>query len=86
MNRILASALTLLATTGVALAHDTGSQHQEEPLLPAVVAPTVFLAGVLVLVTAVVLDHREMLSRRQADAGVAVGAIGVVAGVGLLFL
>jgi hypothetical protein len=86
MKRLLASALLFLSTTGVALAHDTGTPHQEDPLLPSIVAPTVFLAGALVLVTAVVLDHREMLSRRQATAGVAVGAVGVVAGIGLLFL
>lgn len=86
MKRPLASALAFLATTGVALAHDTGTAHQEDPLLPSVVAPTVFLAGALVLVTAVFLDHREMVSRRQADAAVGLGAVGVLAGIGLLFL
>jgi uncharacterized membrane protein len=85
MRRLLASALAYLATTGVALAHETGTVH-EEPLLPSVVAPTVFLGGVLVLVTAVVLDHREMLGARETNAGVAVGVVGILAGIGLLFL
>lgn len=85
MKRVTSLLASVVVLTGTALAHNTGSPHQEEqglPLLP----PTVFLAGVLVLGTAVLLDAREMLPRRQANLGVAVGALGIVAGIGLLFL
>jgi hypothetical protein len=86
MNRLAEVGLTALLTTGVALAHRTGTTHQEQPLLPEILAPTLFLAGASVLVTAAVLDHREMLARRQANLGVGLGAVGVLAGIALLFL
>lgn len=82
MKRALAVVASLLLAVGPTLAHTTGTEHQETPsLLP----PTVFLAGVLVLGTAVVLDHYEELTRRQANAGVGVGVVGVLAGIALLF-
>lgn len=83
MRRVLAPLVAALCVTGNVLAHDTGTNHQETPSL---VPPTVFLAGVLVLGTAVLLDSRDALPGRQADAGVAVGALGILAGIALLFL
>lgn len=86
MRRVAGSLATLLGvllTAGTALAHDTGTDHQETPSL---VPPTVFLAGVLVLGTAVFLDSRGELSTQQANAGAALGVLAIVAGIGLLFL
>jgi len=85
MKRALTLLCSCLLATGTALAHNTGSPHQEDQTV-SLLPPTVFLAGVLVLGTAVLLDARGMLPRRQANLGVAVGAVGVLAGIGLLFL
>lgn len=81
MKRLGALAF-LLAAARPALAHDTGHQHSE----PSPVPPVVFLAGVLVLGTAVYLDYRDMLSRRLANVGVGLGVLAVLVGLGLLFL
>lgn len=83
MKRPLGVLVTLAVAVGPVLAHPEHSGHDGgTDLLP----PVVFLAGVLVLGTALVLDYRGDLGRRLADAGVALGALGVVAGLGLLFL
>ena len=79
----VAAALLAALTAGTALAHNTGTEHQETPSL---VPPTVFVAGVLVLGTAVFLDSRDELSPRQANVGAALGVLAIVAGIGLLFL
>lgn len=83
MTRGLIVTAALLVVSGTAVAHDTGTTHQESQSL---VPPVVFLAGILVLGTAVVLDSRGALSGRQADLGVGVGALGTLTGIALLFL
>jgi len=73
----------VLAAAGVAAGHPEHASHEPgTPLVP----PAVFLAGVLVLGTALLLDYRGQLGRRLADVSVALGALGVLAGIGLLFL
>lgn len=83
MRRSGAVLALLSVAVGSTLAHSEHVSHSSGPdLLP----PAVFLGGVLVGGTALVLDHRGELNRRLADFGVALGALGVLAGIGLLFL
>lgn len=68
------------ATT--ALAHGDGGNPLHGVVLPA----AVFLLGVVVLGASVLLDSREVLDRRVADGGVALGALCVVASIGIFWL
>lgn len=82
MKRLSSLALVLLVAVRPVLAHNTGQQHSEASPVP----PVLFLAGVVILGTAVYLDHRDMLGRKLANLGVAIGVFGALAGIGLFFL
>lgn len=59
--------------------HDDGGVHWAVPA-------AVFLGSVLVLGTAVYLEHEGDLDRRWADVGVTVGVVGLLASFALLFV
>lgn len=75
-------ALSLLAVAvQPTLAHTTETAHHE----PSPIPPVVFLAGVLVLGTAVYLDAHDAIERWRADLGVGIGVLAILAGIVLLF-
>lgn len=84
MKRLAGVLVALAAVVRPVLAHTEHSTHEGGGV--DVLPPTVFLAGTLVLGTALFLDYRGELGRRLADAGVALGALGVLAGLALLFV
>lgn len=79
-------AVGVLAAAGTyatpALAHGDGGNPLHGVVLPA----AVFLIGVIVLGASVLLDARDVLDRRLADGGVALGAICVIASIGIFWL
>ncbi len=84
-RRALAALVGLVVVSGRAGAHAGHRSHDGGGLHPAIPA-AVFLGSVLLLGTAVYLDHRGDLDRTLADVGVAVGVVGLLAAVALLFI
>jgi len=74
---------SLLVAAAPAAAHEGHADHGSlglVDLLPAVV----FVLSVVVVSTAVYLDHRGGLDERWADVGVVVGSLGALASLALL--
>lgn len=83
---------TVVATTGRALAH-AGEDHGGGEAsggtlagLPAWFPALVFLLSGIILGTVVYLDHTGELDRRLANAGVAVGALGILVSLAFAFI
>lgn len=78
---LLAAGLALPAFATPALAHDDGGG------LHGLVLPAgVFLLGVVVLGASVALDARDAVDARYADAGVLVGAVCLIASIGIFWI
>lgn len=82
---VLPAALALLTVVGRVAAHG-GSHDDGGHLLPAWASSMAVLLGIAVLAGSVYADQRDVLARRYADAGVAVGVVALLAGVALTVL
>jgi len=78
MRRLETLALLLFAVQP-ALGHPSEQPHTEPSPLP----PVVFAAGLFVFGTTLVLEHRDLLSRRLTIVGLAVGVLLSGVGAGL---
>ncbi|QCC51180.1 hypothetical protein [Halapricum salinum] len=79
--RRLSTIVLLILAVQPALGHTTGQPHTETSPVP----PVVLAAGLFVFGTTLVLEYRDLLSRRLTIAGLGVGV--VLSGVGAgLFL
>jgi hypothetical protein len=79
MRRLSALGLLLTLAVQPVLAHDTGQAHTESSPVP----PVVFAAGLFVFGTTLVLEYRDLLSRRLTIAGLATGVLLSGIGAGL---
>jgi len=81
VRSLLVAGMGLPAFATPVLAHDDGGG------LHGVVLPAgVFLLGVVVLGASVALDARDAVDARYADAGVLLGAVCVIASIGIFWI
>lgn len=83
VRRTVLTVASVLVATAPVVAHENHASHDSSGLA-GVFPPVVFLVSVLIVSTAVYLDHQKELDNRWADVGVVVGVLGVVASLALL--